>query len=131
MVIVTSREKAGEHLTTRVYNVRDLTTSRSDKKPSEGTSPVPVPPGTKVLWKEPHDQSDEEWEDSDTLIDLITTAVAPDSWTDNGGAGSISYFRGLLVVSQPDAVHEELDVLLRKIRAGERSQPGDVINLSE
>jgi hypothetical protein len=36
--------------------------------------------------------------DFDTLIDLITSTIAPDSWTDNGGSGSISGFpTGVLV----------------------------------
>lgn len=36
--------------------------------------------------------------DFDTLIDLITSTITPDSWTDNGGQGSISGFpTGVLV----------------------------------
>jgi hypothetical protein len=36
--------------------------------------------------------------DFDTLIDLVTSTIAPDSWTDNGGTGSISGFpTGVLV----------------------------------
>ena len=36
--------------------------------------------------------------DFDTLIDLITSTIAPDTWTDNGGSGSISGFpTGVLV----------------------------------
>lgn len=36
--------------------------------------------------------------DFDTLIDLITSTIAPDSWTDNGGSGSINGFpTGVLV----------------------------------
>lgn len=36
--------------------------------------------------------------DFDTLIDLITSTIQPDTWTDNGGSGSISGFpTGVLV----------------------------------
>lgn len=37
--------------------------------------------------------------DFDTLIELITTTITPDSWTDNGGTGSISGFPTGVIVS--------------------------------
>jgi hypothetical protein len=46
------------------------------------------------------------------LIEHIQSLIAPDSWTDTGGPGSISEFRGLLVVSQTEEVHEQLTALL-------------------
>lgn len=36
--------------------------------------------------------------DFDSLIELITTTVSPDTWDDNGGAGSISEFAGGVAV---------------------------------
>ena len=53
------------------------------------------------------------------IVDVITSTIQPDTWTDNGGSGSISGFpRGsLLVVSQTDDIHEELQQLLNMLRA--------------
>ena len=47
--------------------------------------------------------------DFDSLIDLITTTIAPSSWTDSGGSGSIAPFETnlTLVVSQSQQVHEQ------------------------
>ena len=61
----------------------------------------------------------EMYDDFDTLIDLVTSTIQPDTWTDNGGQGSISGFpRGsLLVVSQTDDIHEDLQQLLNMLRA--------------
>lgn len=134
VVIVTSEEKASEQLTTRIYNVRDLldTWPPQEKRAVVTSRPFPVPEGTQVRWPAAGSRGDDEYiYDSHTLIDLITSTVAPDSWTDNGGNGSISVFRGLLVVSQSEDLHEDLDLLFRQLRAGEQSQPGDVIVLSD
>ena len=52
--------------------------------------------------------------DYDTVIDLITTFVAPNSWEEVGGTGSVSGFvnYGCLVISQPSYVHEEIQAFL-------------------
>jgi hypothetical protein len=114
---ITSEEKASEALETRVYNVRDLVEIQSNRagKPATALTPVPVPQGTKVVLKE---RGTITYQDFDTLIDLITSTVQPDSWTDNGGQGSISGFpRGsLLVVSQTEDIQEELQQLLNMLR---------------
>jgi general secretion pathway protein D len=114
---ITSEEKASEALETRVYNVRDLVEIQSNRagKPATALTPVPVPEGTKVVLRE---RGTITYQDFDTLIDLITSTVQPDSWTDNGGQGSISGFpRGsLLVVSQTEDIQEELQQLLNMLR---------------
>jgi len=117
VLMITSSEKASEALETRVYNVRDLVEIQTNRagKPATALTPVPVPEGTKVVMRE---RGSVTYQDFDTLIDLITSTVQPDSWTDNGGQGSISGFpRGsLLVVSQTGDIQEELQQLLNMLR---------------
>ncbi len=51
------------------------------------------------LWEEAR------WADYDSLIRLVTTAVAPDSWDDVGGAGSVSVWppgEVLVITQSPD-----------------------------
>ncbi len=57
-------------------------------------------------------------EDFDKLIGLITNTVSPDSWVDNGGAGTISAFNVnlSLVVNQTQEVHEQIANLLEQLR---------------
>jgi hypothetical protein len=132
VVVLTSEEKASEQLTTRAYNVRDLLEpwSLAGKRVVGGAGPLPVPEGTKVVWsKKGWSARDEYYEAAHEIIDLVTSTVAPDTWTDNGGPGSISIYRGLLVVNQTEDIHNDVELLLRQIRAAERSQPGDVIRL--
>lgn len=52
------------------------------------------------------------------LINLIVTTIAPDSWKQNGGKGSISFYarNPALVIRQTGEVHGETAELLRALR---------------
>lgn len=56
--------------------------------------------------------------DFDTLVSLISTTVAPDSWAEVGGAASIRQYETTLslVVRQTQKVHEEIADLLDQLR---------------
>ncbi|MFV2068357.1 MAG: hypothetical protein ACC645_15415, partial [Pirellulales bacterium] len=56
--------------------------------------------------------------DFDSLIELITTTIEPDTWDEVGGAGSIAPFETnlSLVVSQTQDVHEQIVDLLEQLR---------------
>jgi general secretion pathway protein D len=56
--------------------------------------------------------------DFDSLIDLITSTIEQESWTDKGGQGSISPFNTnlSLVISQTQEVHEKISDLLQQLR---------------
>ena len=56
--------------------------------------------------------------DFDTLIELITSTIAPTSWDDVGGPGSVVGFEGnlSLVVSQTQEVHQDIVDLLQQLR---------------
>lgn len=52
------------------------------------------------------------------LINLIVTTIAPDSWKQNGGKGSISFYarNPALIIRQTGEVHGETAGLLRALR---------------
>ncbi len=56
--------------------------------------------------------------DFDTLIELITTTVEPDTWEDLGGPGTLQGFPTnlSLVVSQTQEIHEKVADLLTQLR---------------
>ncbi len=60
----------------------------------------------------------------DSLIDLITTTVKPQTWDEVGGPGSISPFQNnlSLVISQTEDVHEEIVDLLEQLRRNQDLQ---------
>jgi type II secretory pathway component GspD/PulD (secretin) len=84
---ITSKEKADEILTTKVYAVEDLL----DRGPRRNYN--------------------------DGLIETITSTIQPDSWDDNGGPGSISRVASTLVIAQKWDVHKELRDLFAMLRA--------------
>jgi hypothetical protein len=84
---ITSKEKADEILTTKVYAVGDLL----DRGPRRNYN--------------------------DGLIETITSTIQPDSWDDNGGPGSISRVVSTLVIAQKWDVHKELRDLFAMLRA--------------
>lgn len=90
----------------RVYNVAELV----------------IPVANSAAAKEPpavaKDLNDASVADFDTLIDLITSTVSPDTWDEVGGAGAIEPFPTTLslVVSQTQEVHEQIAELLAQLR---------------
>jgi general secretion pathway protein D len=62
--------------------------------------------------------------DFDSLIELITTTVKPQTWDEVGGPGSVSPFQNnlSLVISQTEDVHEEIVDLLEQLRRNQDLQ---------
>jgi general secretion pathway protein D len=56
--------------------------------------------------------------DFDSLIELVTATVAPESWDEVGGPGSIAPHAGnlSLVISQTQEIHEQIADLLEQLR---------------
>ena len=69
--------------------------------------------------------------DFDTLIEVITSSVAPDTWDEVGGAGSIESFppSQSLVVGQTRHVHRQVQELLESLRKVKSLQPATRGNL--
>lgn len=56
-----------------------------------------------------------EGKESDSLIDLVTSTIEPETWDAVGGPGSIREMRGGLIVRQTQAVHDKLDAVLKDL----------------
>ena len=61
-----------------------------------------------------------KWEDFQPLSDLIVNTVATRGWGENGGTGNVTSYpfqdRCLLVICQPEEVHEQIAALLAALR---------------
>lgn len=96
MILVTTPEEEEQSgLDIQVYPVADLVRVRRGVANDEG-----------------------ELDDFDTLMDLLVTSVAPDSWDEVGGPGSIDCWpnRSALVISQTREVHERVGRALEALR---------------
>jgi hypothetical protein len=105
-LMITSKTEAENMLSTRVYPVQDLVTLDSEFRP-------PLAPGEKA------------GVDFQSLIEVITSAVAMTTWNDVGGPGSIKGFdhAHAIAVSQTEEVHEEIVELLANLRRTRDKQP--------
>lgn len=105
VLLITTLDEAGSMLDNVVYEVHDLVAARDEKG-------APV-------------------NDFDQLIDVITSTVAPTTWDQVGGAGSIAPFEGngitALSISQTQRVHEQIAKLLADLRKATRVKPGEPI----
>src|SRR5205823_2473191 len=88
-LIITAPEDAASQLATRVYDVRSLHETEVSLFDSN---------------------------DRDTLLNLIRNHLHSDTWNYRGGPGAIDAFRGLLVVSQTEPVHTQIEFLLAELR---------------
>ncbi len=104
VLLITTKEKCDAELRTRLYPVQDLL----DRTVQENLNLNPA---------------------SD-LIAMITGSVAPTTWDEVGGPGSIKYLAvaKCLVIGQTEEIHEQICDLLaatRKVMALEGAQPKD------
>jgi hypothetical protein len=53
---------------------------------------------------------------AEQLMNIVTTAVDPDSWSDVGGSGTIGQYNGLIVVSQSARTHAKIEKVLDMLR---------------
>lgn len=58
----------------------------------------------------------EQDEKAEQLIEILTTAVDPQSWTEQGGPGTIGQYNGLIVVSQSARTHTKVEKVLDMLR---------------
>jgi hypothetical protein len=97
-ILITTPEDIESRLDSRIYPVLDLVTL-------PGTSGKD---GSRTI----------AYADWDSLIEVITTTIHPDSWDEVGGPGSVKEMElaGALVVSQTRDVHREIAHLLASLR---------------
>lgn len=109
VILITTPEEAESQLVTRIYPVRDLVAYRYTEAGKQGFA-----------------------EDYDSLMELITTTIAPQSWDEVGGPGSIAAFENAssLVISQTDEVHRAIEPLLVKLRQvkGLQGIPSEILS---
>ncbi len=102
VVLITTPESAENRLQTLVYPVAEL---------AEDTSEPLLA-----------DQASERFE---LLQDIVTHLIAPDAWSEVGGAGVIAPYddANVVVISQTEEVHEQIGALLAALAAARQADP--------
>jgi hypothetical protein len=114
VVMVTTEWHARGRVTYRIHPVGDLMAPADPVLLPLGHGEVilgwstQTPAGIRLLEEAPED----------TLINLITESIAPTTWCDSGGSGTIDYFAvgKSLVVNQTPDVQEQIAELLGALR---------------
>ncbi len=98
VLLITTRDKSSNELVIKIYPVGDLTAPRSAASGGENFRP---------------------------LVEAIRATIAPTTWDEVGGPGSIVPLAQArsLIVSQTDEVHEQIFELLSGLRQARDAQP--------
>lgn len=120
-LIITTQEDASQEMQIRVYDCRDF-------YPRAGAKGGGSDSGEKSEASKTGDWSprSRHYPDYDPLVDLITTTVAPQSWDEVGGPGSVERYQGILTVRQTRAIHRELERTLNMMRRARDLTPPNI-----
>lgn len=112
VLFITTRTEAENLLECRIYPVRDLVTHNSDLAAYGGDQRRGMGFGN------------DSQEDYESLIGLITTAVAPTTWDEGSGPGPRMEFSHshAMAISQTAEVHEEIAALFAALRLARDKQ---------
>lgn len=147
MILVSTAEDLGQMMVVRVYDVQDLISPRLRAAalvvgrvhdipvgavPNVAGGAVGVRPVTQrfgsgvYLGDDDPGRLDNDEDDGDParhmqqLIDAITMTIEPESWAVNGGRGTISSFRWMLIIRNSPFVHQQI---IQQIIGGLLSEP--------
>ncbi|TWT30865.1 hypothetical protein [Blastopirellula retiformator] len=111
LLVITTPEEAERELVRKVYPIRDFFAKESwmpGGDPFEGDS------------TQRQKASRHYVADYDSVIQLLTTTIEPESWEELGGPGAIQPLAesDALVISTVEEIHAKVEQLLREVRAG-------------
>jgi hypothetical protein len=95
-LLVTTTDVASNLIVVKVYRVDDLVRTK--------------------------DGDGEDTYDNDSLIELVTTTIDPDTWDEVGGPGPIRAYQGTLVIGQTQRMHAKITRLLAALRESRAKQ---------
>jgi hypothetical protein len=106
VIQITTPEDAGSRLITRLYPVLDLVARRTPVYEANAVVTSRTAGGRMGT------------ADYESIMNVITTTIDPDSWDDVGGPGSLAQFdnAGVLIISQTWDVHQKIGPLLNSLR---------------
>ena len=120
VIEITTRELADQRLITKVYPVEDLLLTIPDftDAPDFSLQQAQVSgggggggSGQSLLGNAATGDENNRVANAargQELVELVMNTVEPEAWRENGGTGSIRYFRGRLIVTAPRSVHEKI-----------------------
>ena len=117
VILITTSEELARQTQVKIYDVRDLVTYDHDLR--EGMHRLFDPRNWNTQGKGDLEKPSVATDSIDSLVQVITQTVEPDSWRDAGGiTGSINEFGGRLIIIQTQQGHQQIATLLDKLERG-------------
>lgn len=130
LVVLTSMEEAANWWRPQVFFVSDLIAAPPAASGMANPTMPGMMPGMGLMGSAGADMSSgypggpPAKQPREELLDFITSAIAPNSWEESGGHGTIDLYRGFLVVKHAPRVQKEVGQLLDAMREVRGQQPG-------
>lgn len=117
VLLIATLADAAQRLERRVYDCRPLLAMPSPVRIKRFPRPFVVSKAPRFVEeiKPQEPVGPDGGYNSEDLVELLTTMVEPDSWDDVGGPGSISEFKGLVIVTQTREIHAKTEALLNML----------------
>jgi hypothetical protein len=117
VILITTAEELSRETVVHVYDVRDLVTYDHDLR--EGMHRLFDPRNWSTQGKAEPEKENPAIDSVQSLVQVITETIEPDSWRDAGGTtGSINEFGGRLIIIQTAQTHQRIAALLDKLERG-------------
>jgi len=117
VILITTEDELARQTTVHVYDVRDLVMYDHDLR--EGMHRLFDPRNWSTQGKAEPEKQSVAVDSIQSLVQVITETVEPDSWRDAGGiTGSINEFGGRLIIIQTSQAHRQIAALLDKLERG-------------
>lgn len=115
LLIISTEEEFGRAMIVRVYDVADLTVRVPKFREAPHVSLEQAGNGRSAMSSsgsgsgEPEEDGGDSGDpDAQQLADLVVNAIDPDSWSGNGGAGTVQVYRDMLIVRNNAFVHQAI-----------------------
>ncbi|HTN76503.1 MAG TPA: hypothetical protein VL096_14690 [Pirellulaceae bacterium] len=128
LVVITSSESLNDASEVRAYPVSDLlklhtapAKPAAPRDPFGGVPAIPPPPQPLAPPAGAGDESGiaanpQTPANVQQLISVLHNTVSPDSWSELGGNGTITYYGEMLVIRQSPRIHREINKVLSMLR---------------
>ncbi len=116
-LMITTKAKCLSEMVAHVYDVKDLASPNANENDGAAGGFSGCGPGGRQKTSGSGGCIDSEEPEFDSLLDAMTSCVAPTTWTQSGGGGSIVATNGKLAILQTGETHRQIKALLADLKS--------------
>ena len=116
-LMITTKANCLSEMVEHVYDIKDLATPNGNGNSGAAGGFAGCGSGGRQKTSGSGGCIDSEEPEFDSLVDAITSCVAPTTWTQSGGGGSIVAINGRLAILQTGETHRQIKALLADLKS--------------